>query len=84
MLALACAVQGSTATLTIRNAGAAPLTWRAQPPPTMTVAPAQGALEAGQSATVQVRAKNKKTTSGVITVIASHDALSTQDKVSCR
>jgi hypothetical protein len=83
-LTLACAAHGATATLTIKNAGAAPLTWQAQPPPTLTVSPGQGALQAGQSATVQVSAVNKKSASGTITVIASHDNVSTQDKVSCR
>jgi hypothetical protein len=56
----------------------------AQPPPTLTVSSRQGALQAGQSATIQVSAVNKKSPSGTITVIASHDDVSTQDKVSCR
>jgi len=83
-LALTCAVQGATATLTLKNVSALPLTWRAQPPPTLTVSPAQGALQAGQSASVQVSTVNKKTASGTITVVATHDSLSTQDKVPCR
>jgi hypothetical protein len=83
-LALTCAVQGATATLTLKNVSALPLTWQAQPPPTLTVSPAQGALQAGQSASVQVSTVNKKTVSGTITVVATHDALSTQDKVPCR
>jgi hypothetical protein len=83
-LALTCAIQGATATLTLKNVSAFPLTWQAQPPPTLTVSPAQGALQTGQSAAVQVSAVNKKTVSGTITVVATHDTLSTQDKVSCR
>jgi hypothetical protein len=83
-LALTCAVQGATATLTLKNVSALPLTWQAQPPPTLTVSPAQGALQAGQSASVQVSAVNKKTVSGTISVVATHDSLSTQDKVPCR
>jgi hypothetical protein len=83
-LALTCAVQGPTAVLTVKNVSAAPLTWQAQPPPTLTVSPAQGALQAGQSASVQVSAVNKKTVSGTITVVATHDTLTTQDKVPCR
>jgi hypothetical protein len=83
-LALTCAVQGATATLTLKNVSAFPLTWQAQPPPTLTVSPAQGALQAGQSASAQVSTVNKKTVSGTITVVATHDTLSTQDKVSCR
>ena len=79
-----CKVHGATATLTIKNTGVSSLTWQAQPPPTLTVAPAQGALQAGQSAVVQVSAVNKKTASGTITVIASHDKVSTEEKISCR
>jgi hypothetical protein len=83
-LALTCVVHGATATLTIKNAGASSLTWQAQPPPTLTVAPAQGALQAGQSAAAQVSAVNKRTVSGTITVLASHEGASIEDKVSCR
>jgi hypothetical protein len=83
-LTLACVIQGATAMLTIKNASASSLTWQAQPPPTLRVSPAQGALQAGQSATVQVSAINKKAVSGTITVIAKHDAESTEDKVACR
>lgn len=79
-----CKVHGATATLTVKNAGDSSFTWQAQPPPTLTVAPAQGVLQAGQSAVVQVSAVNKKTASGTITVIASHDKVSTEEKVSCR
>jgi hypothetical protein len=83
-LALTCAVQGATATLTLKNVSSLSLTWQAQPPPTLTVSPAQGALQAGQSASVRVSTVNKKMVSGTITVVARHDTLSTQDKVSCR
>jgi hypothetical protein len=83
-LAITCAVQGATATLTLKNVSTLPLTWQSQSPPTLTVSPAQGALQVGQSASVQVSAVNKKTISGTITVVATHDTLSTQDKVSCR
>jgi hypothetical protein len=83
-LALTCLVNGATATLTVKNVGASSLTWQAQPPPTLTVSPTQGALQAGQSAAAEVRAKNKKTVSGTITVIASHDTVSTEDKATCR
>jgi len=83
-LALTCAGQGATAALTLKNISAFPLTWQAQPPPTLSVSPAQGTLQAGQSTTVQVRAVNKKTVSGTITVVATHNTLTTQDKVSCR
>jgi hypothetical protein len=82
-LALTCAVQGATATLTRKNVSAFPLTWQAQPPPTLNVSPAQGRLQTGQSASVQVSAVNKKTVSGTIMVVAAHDTLTTQDKVSC-
>jgi hypothetical protein len=82
-LALTCLVQGATATLTIKNAGASSLTWQAQPPPTLTVSPAQGSLQAGQSATARVSAVNKKNISGTITVTASHDGVSMEDKVPC-
>jgi hypothetical protein len=83
-LALTCVVHDVTATLTLKNVGASAFTWQAQPPPTLTVSPTQGTLETGQSAAVQVSAKNKKAVSGTITVIASHDSVSTEDKVSCR
>jgi hypothetical protein len=79
-----CSVHGATAILTIKNTGDSSFTWQAQPPPTLTVAPAQGSLQAGQSATVQVSAVNKKSASGIVTVIASHDKVSTEEKVSCR
>jgi hypothetical protein len=82
-LALTCVTHGTTATLTLKNVSAVPLTWQAQPPPTLDVSPAQGTLQAGQSANVQVSAVNKKTVSGTISVVATHDTLSTQDKVSC-
>jgi hypothetical protein len=80
----ACKVHGATATLTIKNTGVSSFTWQAQPPPTLTVSPSQGSLQAGQSATVQVNAVNKKTASGTITVIASHNTVSREEKVSCR
>ncbi|HEY7092929.1 MAG TPA: hypothetical protein VH393_07110 [Ktedonobacterales bacterium] len=80
----ACKVHGATATLTIKNTGVSSFTWQAQPPPTLAVSPAQGVLQAGQSATVQVSAVNKKTASGTITVTASHNTVSTEEKVSCR
>jgi hypothetical protein len=83
-LTLACKVHGATATLTIKNTGVSPFTWQAQPPPTLTVSPSQGLLQAGESATVQVSAVNKKTASGTITVITSHDNVSTEEKASCR
>jgi hypothetical protein len=83
-LALTCVLNGAMATLTVTNQGGSSFTWQAQSPPTLTVLPAQGTLEAGQSATVQVSAKNKKTAAGTITVTASHNTVSTQDKVSCR
>jgi hypothetical protein len=83
-LALTCLVNGATATLTLKNVGASSLTWQAQPPPTLTVSPTEGALQAGQSAAAQVSAKNKKTVSGTITVIASHDTVSTEEKATCR
>jgi hypothetical protein len=83
-VALTCAVQGATATLTLKNVSAFPLTWQAQPPPTLTVSPAQGALQAGQSVSVQVNTVNKKTVSGTITVVSTHDSLSIQAKVPCR
>jgi hypothetical protein len=82
-LALACVLNGAVATLTVTNQGSSTFTWQVQSPPTLTVLPAQGTLEAGQSATAQVSAKNKKTATGTITVTASHDTVSTQDKVSC-
>jgi hypothetical protein len=82
-LVLSCTVQGTTATLTLKNVGTSSLTWQVQPPPTLTAAPAQGALDAGQSAGVQVSAKNKKTPTGNIRVVASHGNLSTEDRVSC-
>ncbi|HEX3273132.1 MAG TPA: hypothetical protein VHR15_20970 [Ktedonobacterales bacterium] len=80
----ACKAHGATATLTLKNTGVSPFTWQAQPPPTLTVSPTQGVLQAGESATVQVSAVNKKNASGTITVVASHDTVSTQNKVSCR
>lgn len=83
-LTLTCVVHGATATLTIKNAGASALTWQAQPPPTLTLTPTQGALQAGQSATAQASAVNKKSASGTITVIASHDTVATENKVACR
>src|SRR5262249_55856389 len=83
-LALSCTLHSTTATLTIKNVGTSSLTWQAQPPPTLTVSPAQGPRAGGQSATVQVSAKNKKTAAGMITVTASHGSVSIQDKVTCR
>jgi hypothetical protein len=80
----ACKVHGATATLTLKNTGVSSLTWQAQPPPTLTVSSAQGVLQAGESATVQVSAVNKKNASGTITVIASHDNVSSEERVSCR
>ncbi|HEV8192156.1 MAG TPA: hypothetical protein VGP82_11845 [Ktedonobacterales bacterium] len=83
-LALSCALHGATATLTLKNVGTSSFTWQAEPPPSLTAAPAQGTLAVGQSAVVQVSAKNKKTATGTIRVIASHDNQSTEDRVSCR
>jgi hypothetical protein len=82
-LALSCTLQGTTATLTLKNVGTSPFTWQVQPPPTLTVAPTRGALEAGQSAVLQVSAKNKKTATGTIRVVASHESQSTEGRVSC-
>jgi hypothetical protein len=83
-LALTCVVHGATAALTLKNVSAIRLTWQAQTPPTLTVSPAQGTLQAEQSVNVQVSTVNKKTVSGTITVVATHDTQSTQDEVSCR
>jgi hypothetical protein len=83
-LALSCTLQGATATLTLKNVGTASLTWQVQPSPTLTAAPAQGTLDVGQSAVVQVSAKNKKTPTGTIRVVANHGNLSTDNRVSCR
>jgi hypothetical protein len=82
-LALSCTAQGTTATLTLKNVGASSLTWQVQPTPTLTATPAQGTLDVGQSAVVQVSAKNKKTPTGTIRVVANHGNLSTEDRVSC-
>jgi hypothetical protein len=83
-LALTCVVHGATAALTLQNVSAIPLTWQAQSPPTLTVSPAHGTLLAGHSANLQVSTVNKKAVSGTITVVATHDTLTTQDKISCR
>jgi hypothetical protein len=83
-LALTCVVNGATAVLTLQNVGAIPLSWQAQSPPTLTVSPAKGAVLAGQSVHLQVTTVNKKAVSGTITVVATHDTLTTQEKVSCR
>jgi hypothetical protein len=82
-LALSCTLQGMTATLTLKNVGTSSLTWQVQPPPTLTAVPAQGALDAGKSAVIQVSAKNKKTPTGTIRVVANQGNLSTEDHVSC-
>jgi hypothetical protein len=79
-----CVIHGATATLTLKNTGAVPLTWKAQPPPTLTVTPEQGSLQAGQSAVAQVSAQNKKEATGTITIIATHGASSTEVKTPCR
>ncbi len=83
-LTLSCTLHGTTATLTLKNVGTSSFTWQAQPPPTVTTTPAQGALDAGQSAAVQVSAKNKKTPTGTIQVVATHGSQSTEGRVSCR
>ena len=83
-LALTCVASGATATLTVKNLDSSSFTWQVQSPPTLSVSPTQGTLEAGQSATAQVSAKNKKMATGTITVTASQRTLSTQEKVSCR
>ena len=82
-LALSCMLQGATATLTLKNVGASPFTWQVHPPPPLTAVPVQGTLNVGQSTVVQVSAKNKKTATGTIRVVASHDSQSTEDSVSC-
>jgi hypothetical protein len=83
-LTLSCSLHGATATLTLTNAGTASFNWQVQPPPTLTAVPAQGALDAGQSAVVQVSAKKKKTATGTIQVVASHDNQTTEAHVSCQ
>jgi hypothetical protein len=83
-LTLTCSVRGATGTVTLKNVGASSFTWQAQPPQNLTLSPTQGSLQAGQSATIQVSAANKKAPSGTITVIAKRGALSTEEKVTCR
>jgi hypothetical protein len=83
-LTLTCSVRGATGTVTLKNVGTSSFTWQAQPPQNLTISPTQGALQAGQSATIQVSAANKKAPSGTITVIAKRGAVSTEDKVTCR
>jgi hypothetical protein len=83
-LALTCVIQGSTASLTIRDAGSSALRWQAKPPPTLRVTPAQGTLEAGQTATAQVSALHKKTPTGTVVVTATQDTASTSSSVACR
>jgi hypothetical protein len=83
-LALTCVVQGPKAALTIRDAGPVALSWQAKPPPTLRVTPAQGTLEAGQTATAQVSALHKKTATGTVVVTATQGTASTSSSVDCR
>jgi hypothetical protein len=82
-LSLTCVVQGTTATLTIRDAGTSELHWQAKPPPTLRVTPAQGTLEAGQTAMAQVSAVHKKTATGTVVVTATQGGASTSSSVDC-
>ncbi|HEX9413724.1 MAG TPA: hypothetical protein VF916_09500, partial [Ktedonobacterales bacterium] len=81
-LALTCAAQGSTATLTIKNEGASAVTWQAQASSRLRVSPDHGSLASGQSATAQV-STNRQQVTGTITVTATNSARSAQFSVSC-
>ncbi len=81
-LALTCATQGSTATLTIKNVGTTAVTWQAQASSRLRVSPDHGSLAAGQSATAQVSTSRQQVT-GTITVTASDSARSAQFSVTC-
>jgi hypothetical protein len=83
-LALTCVVHGTTATLTIRDAGPSALSWQAKPPPSLRVTPAQGTLDAGQTATAQVSAVHKKTATGTVLVTATQGTASTSSSVDCQ
>jgi len=81
-VALTCAAQGSTATLTVKNVGTSDIRWQAQAPSRLKVSPDHGSLAAGQSVTAQVTTTRQQV-SGTITVTATDSARSAQYGVTC-
>jgi hypothetical protein len=81
-LILLCSTR-KTAALTLKNQGAAPLTWQAQAPATVALAPAQGTIPAGQSVTLQAHLTAAKATTGAITITMGKSSLSVPFSATC-
>ena len=81
-LTLLCSTR-KTAALTLKNQGAAPVTWQAMVPKTVAITPAQGTIPAGQSATLQARLTTARATTGTITITVGETTLSVPFSATC-
>jgi hypothetical protein len=79
---LTCSSRPATVTLT--NPGKQSLTWQAEPPAGLSVVPAGGALQPGQSAALRVAAHRKEPGSGAIVITATDGTASIPYTVTCR
>jgi hypothetical protein len=81
-LTLLCSTR-KTAALTLKNQSAAPVTWQAQAPATVALAPAQGTIPAGQSVTLQAHLTAARATTGAITFTIGKTSLSVPYLATC-
>ena len=81
-LILLCSTR-KTAALTLKNQSAAPVTWQATVPKTVTITPAQGTIPAGQSVTLQAHLTAAKATSGTITITVGKTSFNVPFSATC-
>jgi hypothetical protein len=81
-LTLLCSTR-KTAALTLKNQSAAPVTWQAQAPATVALAPAQGTIPAGQSVTLQAHLTAARATTGAIAITVGKASLSVPYSATC-
>lgn len=68
---------------TLHNGSAAPITWQAQAPTTLSLAPARGTLTAGQTITVQAKLTSIHALGGTITLTAGAQTASVPYTTPC-
>jgi hypothetical protein len=81
-LILLCSTR-KTAALTLKNQSATPVTWQAKVPTTVAITPAQGAIPAGQSVTLQAHLTAARATTGAITITVGKDSFNVPFSATC-
>jgi hypothetical protein len=81
-VSLTCSSRPATVTLT--NPGKQSLTWQAEPPASLSVVPARGALLPGQRAALRIAARGNEPGSGAIVIVAADGTASIPYTITCR